>query len=112
VAYGTDIDAQALLASRDNAIRNQVENQLRLIDSPGELQPADVLMANILAAPLHELAPQLAELVMPNGSIVLSGLLEAQAEEIAQRYRTWFDMAPVVIKDGWARLDGVRLACC
>jgi len=108
-AYGTDIDPQALLASRDNAVRNHVEHRLQLVDDPAALPVADILLANILAAPLHELAPQLAQLVAPNGYIVLSGLLEQQAAAMVQRYRPWFDMAPVVVKDGWARLSGVRL---
>ena len=108
IAYGTDIDSQALLASRDNALRNHVEDKLQLIANPDALPAADVLIANILAAPLHELAPQLARLVVPNGRIALSGLLREQASAIAERYSTWFDMAPLVVKDGWARLTGVR----
>jgi ribosomal protein L11 methyltransferase len=107
-AYATDIDAQALLASRDNALRNRVADRLHVVADPSTLVPVDILMANILAAPLHELAPVLAKLVVPNGSIVLSGLLDHQAAEMTERYRTWFDMSPAVIKDGWARLTGVR----
>jgi ribosomal protein L11 methyltransferase len=73
-------------------------------------EPAHVVLANILAEPLIELAEQLAELVLPRGSIVLSGLLEKQAEQVARRYQPWFDIAPVFVSDGWARLDGRRRA--
>jgi ribosomal protein L11 methyltransferase len=108
-AYATDIDAQALLASRDNALRNGVSDRLHVIADPRTLGCADILIANILAAPLYELAPVLAKLVIPNGSIVLSGLLDHQAADMTERYRTWFDMSPAVTKEGWARLTGVRL---
>lgn len=109
VAYGTDIDAQALLASRDNALRNDVAPRLQLIEDPSALRPADILIANILAAPLYELASRLAKLVAPHGRIVLSGLLDAQAAALAEHYRAWFAIEPVITKDGWARLTGVRL---
>jgi ribosomal protein L11 methyltransferase len=109
VAYGTDIDAQALLASRDNALRNDVAPRLQLIEDPSALRPADILIANILAAPLYELASRLAKLVAPHGRIVLSGLLDTQAAGLAEHYRAWFAIEPVITKDGWARLTGVRL---
>jgi ribosomal protein L11 methyltransferase len=69
---------------------------------------ADVLMANILCAPLLELASLLAGLVKSNGSIVLSGILEEQTDLIIDRYSQWFDLAPPAIEDGWVRIDGSR----
>lgn len=110
-ALGVDIDDQALTATIDNAKRNAVIDRLQVssVDSMPR-EPDHVVLANILAEPLIELAEQLAELVLPRGSIVLSGLLEKQAEQVARRYQPWFDIAPVVVSDGWARLDGRRRA--
>ena len=60
--HGVDIDPQALLASRDNAERNHVSAALTLSLNDHDLQPADLVIANILAGPLESLAPRLAEL--------------------------------------------------
>jgi ribosomal protein L11 methyltransferase len=108
-AQGVDIDEQALTATIDNAARNEVLDRLQVCNARSmPREPANIVLANILAEPLIELADRLAELVLPRGSIVLSGLLEKQAEQVARRYQPWFDIAPVVVSDGWARLDGRR----
>jgi len=115
-ALGTDIDPQALLASRDNAERNQVSARLQLrscdfAEGASALPaPTSVLLANILAGPLGELAPLFAKLVLPGGQIVLSGILKDQAPALAQTYATWFDMEPPAYRDDWARLTGTRKA--
>jgi len=108
VAHGVDIDHQALIASRSNAERNGVMSALTLDLSDQHLQPADILLANILAGPLTELAPRLSSLVVPKGWIVLSGVLQEQAETIQTCYSTWFDMDNIAYQDGWARLSGQR----
>ena len=104
-----DIDPQALLATRDNAERNGVAQLItaELVES-AKLTPADLLLANILAGPLESLAPTFAGLVRTGGRLVLSGILRNQAEAVATRYAPWFDIAPAVFRDDWARLDGVR----
>jgi ribosomal protein L11 methyltransferase len=104
-----DIDPQALLATHDNAERNGVAGLIsaHLADHSHDA-PADVLLANILAGPLESLAPAFAARVCVGGQIVLSGILRNQAEAVASRYAPWFDIAPVVVRDDWARLDGVR----
>lgn len=108
-ATAIDIDPQALLATRDNAERNGVQQRLsvRLADD-AMLAPADVLLANILAEPLMQLAPRFATLVGTGGKVVLSGILRDQAPAVASRYAAWFDIAPATVRDDWARLDGVR----
>lgn len=105
-----DIDPQALLATRDNAERNAVAQliDVRLAAQDDSHTPADILLANILAGPLEELAPVFAARVRAGGRLVLSGILREQAEAVATRYAPWFDIAPVVAQDDWARLDGVR----
>jgi len=107
-ALGVDIDPQALIASRDNATRNQVQDRLAVCLSDTGLPPVDLMLANILAGPLAELAPRLAALTRPGGYIVLSGVLTDQAESVHNVYSPWFEMEPSVLRDGWTRLSGVR----
>ena len=109
-ALGNDIDEQALLASRANAEANQVADRLDLC--PADAMPAgfqcDVLVANILAAPLIELAPTLASYCKPGALLALSGILAEQAQAVAEAYRPWFDLSPIEQRGDWVRVDGVR----
>jgi ribosomal protein L11 methyltransferase len=108
-ALAIDIDPQALLATRDNAARNQVAERLTVaVPDQAPRGPAEILLANILAEPLTELAPAFAERVQAGGSIVLSGLLRNQAAPVASCYAAWFDMRPATVRDDWALLHGVR----
>lgn len=104
---GVDIDRQALAASRYNAERNRVAATFVSADVP-RLQPADVVMANILSNPLKILAPLLTELTVPGGHVVLSGILAPQATAVAAAYSKGFDMEPPVEEGGWMRLCGRR----
>lgn len=107
---GIDIDPQAILASKENAKRNGVENKIELYlpqDQPQDLV-GDVLVANILAGPLEELAPLMQGLVKQGGPLALSGLLPSQAEKLREVYGQWFDMAPATEQDEWIRLNGVK----
>ena len=70
----------------------------------------DIVLANILAGPLVELAPRLARLARPGGEIVLAGLLSRQAAEVAQAYEPWFDIDPKAEREGWTLLAGRRRA--
>jgi ribosomal protein L11 methyltransferase len=108
-ALAIDIDPQALIATRENAVRNQVAERLT-VASPDEAPraQADILLANILAEPLMELAPSFAERVAPGGGVVLSGILRSQAPPVASRYAAWFDMHPATVRDDWALLYGAR----
>jgi ribosomal protein L11 methyltransferase len=109
-AVGTDIDVQALEASRDNAGRNGIAEASFPLYLPEDLpaQPADVLVANILAGPLVSLAPQLATLVKSGGRLALSGILAEQGEEVAAAYAGDFDLDPIANRDGWVRISGRR----
>jgi len=108
---GVDNDPQALIATRDNAAKNAVESRVTtaLPEQAGD-QPAPVLLANILAGPLLQLAPRLSALTAPDGDIVLSGILESQVEEIRSAYQAWFDMDAPVVREGWVLLTGRRRA--
>ncbi|ASL27970.1 50S ribosomal protein L11 methyltransferase [Azotobacter chroococcum] len=109
-AVGTDIDPQALEASRDNATRNGIDPARFPLYLPAELpqQPAEVVVANILAGPLVQLAPQITSLVKPGGRLALSGILAEQAGEVRAAYADAFALDPTAEKDGWVRISGVR----
>ena len=111
-ALGVDIDPQAITATRENAKRNTVAASLET-STVAEMsaEPSDLVLANILAEPLLELAPTLAGLVKIGGHIVLSGVLSDQATQVARCYQAWFDIAPISVRDGWARIDGIKRAC-
>ena len=110
-ALALDIDPQALQATQDNAHRNGVSARLRTADASEQTDSrVDILLANILAHPLQQLARRFADLLEPNGDLVLSGILAVQAGAVASSYSPWFDMAPPIVRDEWARLDGVRRA--
>lgn len=104
---GVDIDPQAVASSRYNAQRNGVEARFSGAADPRP-EPADIVVANILSNPLKVLAPLLAELVRPGGHIVLSGILQPQADAVAAEYARWFDMEPHSGRDGWVRVSGIR----
>lgn len=107
VAY--DIDAQAGIATRENARRNQVSERLRVLDPQEPPTVAvDVVLANILADPLCELAPALSELVRPAGRLVLSGLLQTQQDQVLAAYAQTFDFESAGIREDWVRLVGTR----
>jgi ribosomal protein L11 methyltransferase len=106
---GVDIDAQAVQSSRYNAQRNCVIAEFSDANEPPP-EPADVVLANILSNPLIALAPLLARLTLPGGTLVLSGILPLQAAEVAHEYRTWFHIGPPATDEGWVRLSGTRLS--
>ncbi|EJL83122.1 50S ribosomal protein L11 methyltransferase [Pantoea sp. GM01] len=109
-AIGIDIDPQAIQASRDNAERNGVSERLALYlphQQPENLQ-ADVVVANILAGPLRELAPLISVLPKAGGHLGLSGVLASQAEGVCEAYVDRFDLDPVAEKEEWCRITGVR----
>lgn len=104
---GTDVDPQAIEASRANAVRNGVSAQFVLPDALAQ-EPVDVLVSNILANPLRLLAPALAARVRAGGTIVLSGILESQAAAVRDDYRRWFKLDAWGSDEGWVALAGQR----
>ncbi len=106
-AVGVDIDEQAIRASNDNAVQNNVQAHFYLPDGLPQGQ-FDVVVANILANPLRMLGEMLAARTKQGGRIVLSGLLAEQSEELGEIYSQWFDIEPAETEEGWARLSGVK----
>ncbi len=134
-AVGVDVDLQAVIASRDNAIANKVENVRfylpddvpqssaeELLMEPLAIRPGcqkapakslvmaghpyDLVVANILTNPLRLLAPLLAKATRSGGQIVLSGILEEQAQDVMNIYQQWFDLNVPIFEDGWSCLSG------
>ncbi|WP_338560412.1 50S ribosomal protein L11 methyltransferase [Erwinia sp. E_sp_B04_7] len=109
-AIGIDIDPQAIQASRDNAQRNGVSERLSLYlphEQPDNLS-ADVVVANILAGPLRELAPLISVLPVTGGNLGLSGVLASQAESVCEAYAELFTLDAVAEKEEWCRITGVK----
>ncbi|WP_397473569.1 50S ribosomal protein L11 methyltransferase [Pusillimonas sp.] len=104
---GVDIDEQAVKATEYNAQVNHSDLRAMLPDAlpGGQFQ---VVVANILSNPLKVLAPMLANRVAPGGSLVLSGVLERQADEVAGAYASWLDMSVWRAREGWVCLSGRR----
>jgi ribosomal protein L11 methyltransferase len=110
-ATAMDIDPQALLATRENADRNGVADRVQVTgDRECEGKTVDVLLANILAGPLVDLAPLLAQRVRAGGHIALSGLLLEQADAVTAAYQPWFDIGLTGARDDWGLLTGRRRA--
>jgi len=104
-----DSDPQALCAARENAARNGVADRVIALERAEALAlGADVLLSNILAGPLCELAPRFAALVRAQGRVVLAGLLASQVAEVTEACRAWFDVRPFAIRDDWVGLAGAR----
>jgi ribosomal protein L11 methyltransferase len=106
-----DLDPQALLATRDNAIRNGVSASIDVQGvEHGALGQAYCVMANILAGPLIELAPKLTAACEPGGYLLLSGLLKTQAYAVKAAYTGAFAMVQVVERDDWCCIYARRVA--
>jgi ribosomal protein L11 methyltransferase len=107
-AVGTDIDPQALQATHDNAERNRIPVKQLNTCYPKQLPPQqyDVVLANILAGPLVELAPTLLQSLKLGGDLVLSGILAEQAESIRAAYAPYLQNLEIVQQGDWIRVTG------
>lgn len=108
-AWALDIEPQALAATKRNAALNGVLGKL-WVGTPQRLPDvqADVLIANILARPLEALAGRFAELLVPGGQLVMSGILESQVQSLVRAVTPWFEPATLRAEAGWACLAGSR----
>ena len=107
-----DNDPQALLATRDNAQRNNIRDEKLITYLPNEVPrdlQADVMVANILAAPLIELAPVLCAMTHQNGFLCLAGLLDRQVEAVSSPYAQQFQFFAPVIDCEWAQLSAQKI---
>jgi ribosomal protein L11 methyltransferase len=105
--FATDIDPQALIASRDNAAANDCTLDIRGTDALTGLT-ADVVVANILTNPLKVLAPALVGHLKPGGRLTLSGILDSQEDEVIAAYKPLISLTAFRREDGWTCLTGIK----
>lgn len=101
-----DIDEQALQATTNNALTNFIDPATLHIGFPESLkEPADLIIANILLAPLTTLGDRFKSLLNPGGKLVVSGLLDEQASQLIETWQSLFNHKLTINKDGWALLE-------
>lgn len=101
--YATDIDPQALLATENNARSNGVT--ITLCPDPASIPPVDLLLANILLAPLCALRPQFEACITPHSRLLFTGLLDDQQADIEAAYADAFHIFRLDEKEGWILLQ-------
>jgi ribosomal protein L11 methyltransferase len=112
-AHAMDIDVQAVTATRQNAAQNDVEDRLTITASASDIDGHfDVVLANILAGPLAELAGSIVQYLKTGGLLALSGILSEQVDDVLEAYAPWIDFEkPELRPQGgqtWTRLTGRR----
>lgn len=113
-ATAMDIDPQALLATMQNAERNSVAANIRVVGSDEAIRGRfDVVVANILAGPLVELVHSITSRLSEGGKLALSGVLSEQVLDIISAYKPWIRFEKPVSRDqdgqSWALLSGTRI---
>ena len=108
--WAIDNDPQALVATRDNALKNQVKAKMNILAAGEPLsKKADVLLANILANPLISLATLFSKIIKPNGMAILSGILAEQQSSVIEAYTSYFKLISSAQNEDWVRLDLQRI---
>ncbi len=103
-----DIDPQALESTQQNAQRNSINLHTTLPEQL-PLLTADVIIANILANPLVDLASHLAQLLRPGGKIALSGILIEQIDQVTNAYQPWINFSAPMLQHEWAGIHGKKV---
>ena len=107
--WAVDVDPDAVDASIENAEKNLVADKVNVcLPENFQAQTADIVLANILANPLIELKPELTSMLAAQGELVLSGILENQADKIIRHYESDFRFGETLEIDGWVRLAGIK----
>jgi len=107
----TDIDPQALIATKDNMQRNTISADKIPCYLPEDCpkEPVDLLLANILCGPLNELFPLFSSLTRSKGKLVLSGLLSEQQQQIIDIYSAAFENFEVKQLGDWVRISATKI---
>ncbi|RIY31177.1 50S ribosomal protein L11 methyltransferase [Psittacicella melopsittaci] len=111
MAYCVDIDPQAIEATVSNAKNNQVSDKIKpflVEDFAKENILGDITLANILAGPLVELAPTLAQLTKKDGLLALSGILDIKEKDIVTAYSPNFNIDAIAHDEEWIRVTGKK----
>jgi len=105
-----DLDPQAVIASKNNAEKNHVQQEIEITDNNKTIEKNfNIIVANILAKPLIELAPYFYKKLNKEGAICVSGILEGQINIIKDAYLKYFNLSEIKIKDGWVMMSGIKL---
>lgn len=103
--YAVDIDNQALQATQNNALSNQLDEHKLSIGQPESLhEPVDLIIANILLTPLITLKDRFHQLLNKGGQLVVSGLLEEQTSQLIDAYDLLFKVNNQKNHEGWSLL--------
>ena len=109
IVVASDIDAQAVTATRQNAARNEIAERLRVSTGmPDAAQQFDVVVANILAGTLIDHADTIAGLARPLGRVALSGILSGQRDQVIEAFGQSVTWEASASRDGWVILSGSR----
>ena len=113
-AAAIDVDPQAVTATRNNARRNQVDDALIVLSADEQIdREFDIVVANILARPIIELAASIAGRVGHGCLLALSGILSDQVSDVRVAYSPWIDFDEPLFREqggqSWARLTGRRI---
>jgi ribosomal protein L11 methyltransferase len=110
-AVAIDYDPQAIDACLMNAELNDIPSSILEVCLPENLitKQVDILLANILAQPLIELAPRFADLIKPGGRLVLSGIMNHQCDDVLRAYQKWFSLNEPVEKGDWVLISARRI---
>ena len=107
--HAVDIDLQAITATRQNAAQNGVGDLISTSTHLDDTTAFDVVIGNILAGTLVDSAAVLSECLASGGTLVLSGILSAQVDEVAAAYRDSVTFSTPEFLEEWALLAGTRL---
>jgi len=107
--HAVDIDHQALQATENNALTNKISEYSLVIGIPETLHdPVDLIIANILLAPLISLNHRFYHLLHPGATLVISGLLAEQTSQLVEAYKSTFALTNTQTHEGWALLVFTR----
>jgi ribosomal protein L11 methyltransferase len=109
---GIDIDPQAISASYENSERNALDKDMISFHLPEDAPKVktEIVLANILAGPLVELKDSILSYLLPDGLLVLSGILASQAQDVAKAYEDECNIISIEEDDGWVRIYAQRKA--
>ncbi|WP_394753579.1 50S ribosomal protein L11 methyltransferase [Crenothrix sp.] len=109
IAHAVDIDPQAITATESNALKNNVQDKIHCyLPNDFPVLQADIVLANILAKPLIDMSEMIASLLVPNGTLILSGILHEQADAVITAYQSHIALQPLVQQEDWIRLSGAK----
>lgn len=108
--HAVDIDPQAIIATQANAEKNDIQDKIKCyLPEQFSSFKADIVLANILATPLCELSESISALLKPQGQLVLSGILNEQANLVMDAYKELnIQIKAPISQEDWCRLDGIK----